>query len=121
MLDRRRPNYDALHKWFRQFIRLVLASELFMFGVVKVMRVQMLFPSLAALVRPLGSMSRYALLWVSIGGSPGYEIFAGCAEVAAGILLLFPRTTMLGALLAVADMTEVWMLNMTYDVPVKLF
>jgi UPF0716 family protein affecting phage T7 exclusion len=64
---------------------------------------------------------RYALLWVSIGGSPGYEIFAGCAEVAAGVLLLFPRTTMLGALLAVADMTEVWTLNMTYDVPVKLF
>jgi hypothetical protein len=121
MLDRRRPNYDALHKWFRQFILLVLASELFMFGVVKVMRVQMGFPSLAALVRPLGSLSRYALLWVSIGGSPGYEIFAGCAEVAAGVLLLFPRTTMLGALLAVADMTEVWTLNMTYDVPVKLF
>src|SRR5580693_3760934 len=61
------------------------------------------------------------VLWASIGASPAYEIFAGCAETLAGVLLIFPRTTMLGALVCVADMTQVFMLNMTYDVPVKLF
>jgi hypothetical protein len=78
-------------------------------------------PSLAALVLPLGNFSRYGILWSSVGASPAYEIFAGCAEVLGGVFLVFPRTTMLGALVAMADMTEVWMLNMTYDVPVKLF
>jgi hypothetical protein len=37
-----------------------------------------------------------------------------------GILLIFPRTTTFGALICLADMTQVFMLNMTYDVPVKL-
>ncbi len=37
-----------------------------------------------------------------------------------GILLIFPRTTMLGALVCLADATEVFILNMTYDTPVKL-
>ena len=50
-----------------------------------------------------------------------YEIFAGCAETLGGILLLTPRTTTLGALVCLADMIQVFMLNMTYDVPVKLF
>jgi hypothetical protein len=38
-----------------------------------------------------------------------------------GLLLIFSRTTMLGALVSLADLTQVVMLNMTYDVPVKLF
>ena len=61
------------------------------------------------------------VLWSSIGASPPYEIFAGCAELLAGILLVVPRTTVLGALLALIDLIQVFMLNMTYDVPVKLF
>jgi hypothetical protein len=39
----------------------------------------------------------------------------------AGILLVIPRTTTLGALICLADMIQVFTLNMTYDVPVKLF
>jgi hypothetical protein len=87
----------------------------------KVIPIQMPLPSLAALLMPLGDISTYGILWRSIGASPAYEIFAGCAEVLGGVLLIVPRTTMLGALVSLADMTEVWMLNMTYDVPVKLF
>jgi len=37
------------------------------------------------------------------------------------LLLIAPRTAMLGALVALIDMVEVFVLNMTYDVPVKLF
>src|SRR5262249_26025686 len=50
----------------------------------------------------------------------GYQRFAGGAELLGGILLIFPRTTTLGALVCLADMIQVFMLNMTYDVPVKL-
>jgi hypothetical protein len=61
------------------------------------------------------------VLWTSIGASPAYEIFAGCSEVVGGLLLIVPRTATLGALICLADMIQVFMLNMTYDVPVKLF
>jgi hypothetical protein len=60
------------------------------------------------------------VLWSSIGASPGYEVFAGCAELLGGVLLIIPRTATLGAFVCLADMTQVFMLNMTYDVPVKL-
>jgi hypothetical protein len=60
------------------------------------------------------------ILWANMGASPAYQIFAGSAELIGGLLLIFPRTATLGALISIADMMQVFMLNMTYDVPVKL-
>jgi hypothetical protein len=42
-------------------------------------------------------------------------------EVAGGALLFFPRLSTLGALLCAACPAQVFMLNMSYDVPVKLY
>lgn len=61
------------------------------------------------------------VLWSFAGASRPYEIFVGCAELLGGILLVVPRKTMLGALVCLAGLIQVFMLNMTYDVPVKLF
>lgn len=121
ILDRRRPDYVAFHKWFRLALRFALASEMFLYGLDKMIPLQMPFPYLTRLLEPYGNFSPMAVLWSSIGASPSYEIFAGCAEMLGGILLLTPRTTTLGALVCLADMIQVFMLNMTYDVPVKLF
>jgi uncharacterized membrane protein YphA (DoxX/SURF4 family) len=121
ILDRRRPNYVAFHKWFRLGLRFALASEMFLYGLDKMIPLQMPFPFLTRLVEPYGNFSPMAVLWSSIGSSTSYEIFAGCAETLGGLLLLTPRTTTLGALICLADMIQVFMLNMTYDVPVKLF
>src|ERR1700690_3749582 len=120
-LDRRREDYVTLYKWFRLFMRFALASQMIGYGIDKVVPLQMPFPYLARLLEPFGNFSPMGVLWASVGAAPAYETFAGCAEVLAGVLLVFPRTTMLGALIAMADMTHVFMLNMTYDVPVKLF
>lgn len=120
-LDRRRENYAAFHKWFRLVMRFALASEMFLYGLDKAIPLQMPFPYLTKLLEPFGNFSPMAVLWSSIGASRSYEIFAGCAETLGGILLLTPRTTTLGALVCLADMIQVFMLNMTYDVPVKLF
>jgi uncharacterized membrane protein YphA (DoxX/SURF4 family) len=119
-LDRRRQNYVTLHKWFRLFIRFSLASQMILYGMAKVIPLQMPYPSLTKLLEPFGNFSPMGVLWSSIGSSPAYETFAGCAEMVGGILLIVPRTTTLGALVCLADMTQVFVLNMTYDVPVKL-
>jgi uncharacterized membrane protein YphA (DoxX/SURF4 family) len=121
ILDRDRKNYVTLYKWFRLFIRFALASQMIVYGMDKVIPLQMPVPSLVRLLEPFRDFSPMGVLWSSIGASPGYEIFAGSAELLGGILLIFPRTTVLGALICLADMIQVFMLNMTYDVPVKLF
>jgi uncharacterized membrane protein YphA (DoxX/SURF4 family) len=119
-LDRERPNYVNLDKYFRVFIRLCLAGQMIVYGMGKAVPLQMPFPYLTRLLERYGDFSPMGVLWSSIGASPSYEIFAGCAELLGGILLILPRTTALGALVCLADMTQVFMLNMTYDVPVKL-
>jgi hypothetical protein len=120
VLDRQRDNYVTLDKWFRLFIRFALASAMFSYGMVKVFPQQMPFPFLTRFVEPFGNFSPMGVLWNFVGASPVYEIFAGCAEMLGGILLIVPRTAMLGILICLADLTHVFLLNMTYDVPVKI-
>jgi hypothetical protein len=120
-VERTRKNYVGLHNWFRLFVRFALAGQMINYGMAKVIPLQMPYPSLTRLLQPFGSFSPMGVLWTSIGAAPAYEIFAGCAEVVGGLLLIIPRTATLGALICLADMIQVFMLNMTYDVPVKLF
>ena len=61
------------------------------------------------------------VLWYSIGASRPYEMFTGASELLAGVLLFIPGTSLAGALVALAATTQIFTLNMTYDVPVKLF
>jgi hypothetical protein len=120
LLDRARPNYIALRRWFWLFFRFALAGQMINYACWKIAPMQMSFPWLFKLIEPIGSQSPMGVLWNSIGASPAYEIFAGSAELLGGILILIPRTRTLGALVCLADMTQVFMLNMTYDVPVKI-
>ena len=120
-VDRGRENYAGLHNWFRLFVRFALAGQMINYGMAKVIPMQMPYPPLTRLLQPFGTFSAMGVLWTSIGAAPAYEIFAGCAEVVGGLLLIVPRTATLGALICLADMIQVFMLNMTYDVPVKLF
>jgi hypothetical protein len=120
VLDRKRRNYATLQKWFWLFLRFCLGGQMLVYGSLKAFPLQMPYPYLFTLVEPFGNLSPMGVLWGSIGASPAYETFAGCAELLGGVLLMFPRTVTLGALICLADMTQVFMLNMTYDVPVKL-
>jgi uncharacterized membrane protein YphA (DoxX/SURF4 family) len=120
VLDRRRKHDVALHKWFRLFLRFALAAQLFEYGMTKVIPNQFPPPSLTTLVTPVGDLSLSALLWTSIGAAPAYQIFTGCVELLGGVLVLIPRTTLLGAIISLAAAIQVFVLNMTYDIGLKL-
>jgi hypothetical protein len=120
-LDRRREHYSRLQQWTRLFARFALGSTMVSYGMVKAIPLQMPAPGLTRLLEPFGHFSPMGVLWYSIGASRPYEIFAGCAELAGGILLFIPQTAVLGALICLADSIQIFTLNMTYDVPVKLF
>lgn len=68
-----------------------------------------------------GDSSPMGILWTFMSASRSYTIFAGAVEMLGGILLFVPRLATLGALISVGAMTNVFLLNMSYDVPVKLF
>jgi len=120
LLDRSRENYAELHKWFRLFVRFALAGQMIFYGFLKVIPVEMPYPSLTRLLQPFGTLSPFGVLLNSIGSAPAYEIFTGCALVAGGLLLIVPRTAAFGALISLAATIQVFMLAMTYDVIAKL-
>jgi len=120
-LDRRRPNYRKFHAWLRICVRYALLLTLFSYGFAKVFPLQFSPPSMARLLEPLNEFSPMGVLWTFMGVSAAYTIFSGAAEVAGGLLLMFRRTTALGALVSAAVMLNVVLLNFCYDVPVKLY
>ena len=120
VLDRKRPNYQQLQKWFWLYLRLVLGVTMIQYGAAKIFLVQFSPPSLATLVEPFGDFSPMHLLWSFMGASATYTFFAGAAELLGGLLLLIPRTTTLGALVSLGALTNVLVLNFSYDVPVKI-
>ncbi|HEY4575885.1 MAG TPA: hypothetical protein VIJ26_18035 [Thermoanaerobaculia bacterium] len=121
LLDRKRANYARLYEWLRVYVRFGLGITLIEYGALKIVPSQFPPPSLDRLLQPFGDASPMGLLWTFMGASAPYTIFAGFAEWLGGVLLLFRRTTLLGALVSIGAMTNVVMLNYCYDVPVKLF
>jgi len=114
-------NADRCSKWFDIYLQWFLASTLLEYGFSKLFINQFPAPGITKLVEPYGQSSPMGLLWFFMGFSKAYSFFGGLAEVTAGVLLLIPRTMTLGALISVGVMSNVFMLNMCYDVPVKLF
>lgn len=119
-LGDRRRGYAALQAWGWLAVRALLAASMLEYGMTKVIPTQFPAPPLTALVTPAGEMTLSALLWTTIGSAPAYQIATGCVEVLAGVLLLLPRTVPLGALLALVSMVQVLLLNLTFDIGVKL-
>lgn len=120
VLDRRRKGYPRLAAWFTVFLRLCLGGQMLFYGFAKVIPTQMPSPPLTALLEPFGNLSPMAVLWLQVGTSHPYEIALGAVEVLAGVLLFVPRTATLGALVSLAATGQIFLLNMTYGVPVKI-
>jgi len=119
LLDRGRSNYDWLFKWFLTYMRLALAAVMIPYGVAKLFPWQFPAPTLSRLLQTYGDSSPMGLLWTFMGASRSYSFFGGAAEVLAGMLLVVPRLATLGALICAGVMSNVLMLNLGYDVPVK--
>lgn len=117
--DRRRS--ERLVPMATELVRLVVAVSMVAYGAIKVFSSQ--FPDLhpIQLVMPVGEYSPMALLWTFMGYSDAYEVFTGIVELLAGALLLLPTTRFLGSLVALGATAQVLMLNLCFDVPVKIF
>ncbi|MBF9224334.1 hypothetical protein [Hymenobacter ruricola] len=121
-LARRSPATEArlwylLHTgaaWF-------LALHLLEYGFDKVFKHQFYLPEPNTLYTPLGQLSPDLAYWSVMGASRFYSVFAGAAEVAAGLLLLWGRTRLLGGLGALAVLANVVALNFGFDINVKLW
>jgi hypothetical protein len=119
VLDRKRTQYDRLDLWLRMIVRYYVAGAALSYGIIKILALQMPFPTLSQLATPLGDLLPMRFSWLFIGYSLPYQIFSGTMEFIAGLLLLYRRTITAGLFAATGAFLNVVMINLAYDVPVK--
>lgn len=119
-LDRKSRYDERIYPWFRLYMRIVLAMIILYYGAAKIFPSQFYAIPLSRYMQPLAAGSPMGLLWSMMSASRTYTFFAGFVETLAAVLLFVPRFATLGGLVAAAAMTNVFMLNVGYDVPVKL-
>ena len=104
----------------RLLLRAALALPMIASGIVRLIPVQM--PPLRPLdqLQRLGEFTQGELLRTVVGASPVFQSFTGLAALLGGVLLLFPRTTLLGALICAANLAMAVTLALCYDLP-KLY
>jgi len=121
LADIKRNNYNRISYWFRIVLRYMVILNCFGYGIVKIFGLQMSFPTLGHMLTPLGDFLPMRFSWLFMGYSWPYQAFSGAMEVVAGCLMLFRRTTGFGTLMAAGVFINVMMMNLSYDIPVKLF
>jgi hypothetical protein len=121
LLDRNRLQYDRALYWLRTIVRYWLATVALSYGIIKLFALQMPFPTLSNLATPLGDFLPMRFSWLFLGYSFPYQFFSGAMETIAGLLLLYRRTVLAGLFAATGAFVNVVMINLAYDVPVKIF
>lgn len=120
LIDHRRKSYNTLYYWLTTIVRYYVAFTMFSYGFYKIFKLQFPFPSPIGLLEPYGNSSPMHLAWSFFGYSTGYNYFTGTAEVLCGLLLVFRRTTRLGAVLSLVVAGNIMAVNYSFDVCVKL-
>ncbi len=121
IIDRKRKSYNKADYWLCLFTRYYIALFAFLYGIIKLFGLQMTFPNPSLLATSLGDLLPMRLSWMFMGYSTPYQFFSGAMETLAGILLLSRRTATFGSFLAAAVFFNVMMMNLSYDIPVKIF
>jgi hypothetical protein len=121
MRDRKRPRGEWVESTTRVMLRFAIVLGLLSYAIAKLYPQQFPPIALSTLDRRVGDLTPMALLWTFMEYSRPYAIFGGLMELTACVLLCFRRTATLGALVCVAVMTNVTLMNYLYAVPVKLY
>src|SRR5690606_25622817 len=121
LVDRKATAYHALYYWSLVMARYRAGIGIIGFGFTKLLPVQMPYPSVGLLNTDFGDLTLQKIYWLSIGIVPWYQVFAGVVEVAAGTMLLFRKTTLLGAILLFAALGDIVYVNFAYDGGVHVY
>lgn len=91
------------------------------YGVDKIFKTQFPEPEYNILFTRFGNLDKDILFWSTMGTSKIYNIIIGSIELFSGALLLFKRSRFLGSLLAIISFSQILIINISFDISVKLF
>src|SRR5690606_38980256 len=115
LFDRKRDNYTVLYYFLLTAVSYALLIKLQGLTFSKVFPTQMPELALTQLNTPFGDFTAQKLYWIQFSFVHGYEVFAGLAELAIMLFLLFRPTRAIGAALSVAMIGNITLANHAYD------
>jgi len=95
-------------------IRYILGITMIVYGLIKILRIQFVLPP-DIYRHPLGQLDGVAITWAFLGFTPWFSILLGILELTTGLLLLFRKTKLLGAILLFPLLVSVFLINVAYD------
>jgi uncharacterized membrane protein YphA (DoxX/SURF4 family) len=101
-------------------LRYFLAYIFLLYGFAKIFKGQF-YSFSSTLDTPLGDISGLQLTWRFFGYSYAYTIFVAASQIIGSTLLLFKRTTTLGAVVLLPVVANIVFVNFTHSIPVKLY
>ncbi len=109
------------YRWFIVGVRVVLAAVFVLYGVLKLLGLQLATGDLSS-VR-FGEASPLIVTWHFFSLSPLYHHSIAIAQIVTGILLLIRRTAPVGALCFFVIIVNIVLINFGYDIAtdVKIF
>ncbi|MBE9602555.1 hypothetical protein [Pedobacter sp. MC2016-24] len=115
-LDVNRTHYDKLYYWLRVLARYRVAYAGIGWGYKKLFVMQMPVQNEGLWNTELIDFFAKRLYWEAISVVPRYEVFLGFAEFISGFLLLFRRTTGIGAIITFVVFGNIAISNHAYDI-----
>ena len=100
--------YLALSRYF-------LGLFMIMYSITKILRTQFVVLPFALWQMPLESLSGKNIAWAFLGYSPWFQVLLGLLEFIPAILLLFRKTSLLGAMLMLPMTLSVSLINQALD------
>ena len=113
-------NSDRLHAWLQAILRYWLAFAISVYGFGKVFGTQFA-PSFIRSDTPVGQLSGFELTWHYFGHSYVFALLIAGTQIGGSILLLFRRTTLLGAAILLPVMMNILLINIFYHIAVGAF
>jgi uncharacterized membrane protein YphA (DoxX/SURF4 family) len=115
LVDRRARGTPLVRELTILIARVTLAGILCHFGYRKVLDTQTVPPGPVEWIRYVADWHSTSIFWIGSGASPWFTQAAGWSELVACVLLLIPRTVVLGALLSAAILENINLILTTPD------
>ena len=108
-------------RWLTLAIRVLLSSVFILYGVLKLLRLQLSTGDLSEM--RFGDASPMLVTWHFFNLSPLYHNSIGIAQIITGVLLIVPRTAPIGTLCFLVIILNIVLINFGYDIAtdVKIF
>jgi len=113
--SRRRINSGKLHAWLRGILRYWLAFEIATYGFAKVFKTQFAVSFLRD-DTPVGRLSGFELTWNYYGHSYALSIIIASMQIGGSILLLFRHTTLLGVVILLPVLINIFLIDFFYQI-----